>query len=64
MWIVAITAAHARLIHAALQEGSVHVDFILDLSVGVIQALIEQRWHVSIRQRFTKFVLLGERRTT
>ena len=64
MRIVTIAAGHARLIHAALQEGSVHVDFTLDLPIGVIQALIEQRRHVSICQRLAKFVLLGERGAT
>ena len=39
--VVAITAGNPGLVHLALQEGAMHKDFVLNLSVRVIKALIQ-----------------------
>ena len=40
--VVTIAAPDASGIPAALQEGSVDIDLILDLAIGVVQRLVEQ----------------------
>ena len=51
MWIVAVGTADAVVVHLALQEGAVDVDFVLDLSVGEIQTFVKQGRPVGIQQR-------------
>ena len=57
MWIVAVRAGNARRIHTALQERAIDIHFIEDLPVGEVQALIEQRRQVRVRQRRAVLVL-------
>jgi len=49
--IMAITAAYALLEHAALHEGSVDIDLLQDLAVGVVEALAQQGRHEVLLKR-------------
>ncbi len=42
MGIVTISAADAFVIHPALYKGTVHIDFVLDLTIGVISVFLQQ----------------------
>ena len=57
MWIVAIGAANARLVHSTLQERAVHIDLVECLPVGKVQAFVEQCWHVGVCERLAVFIL-------
>ena len=41
VWIVAIVAAHAVVVHLALHERSVDVDLLFDLAIVVIEAIFK-----------------------
>ena len=62
--IVTISAGHTGLIHLALHERPVNIDFVEYLAVGEIQILIEQRQHVRVRKRLTVFVFRRHDPTT
>jgi hypothetical protein len=47
---MAILTYDPGFIHLALKEGSVHIYFILDLSVWEIEILVQQRGPVGIQQ--------------
>ncbi len=51
MGVVAVAAGHAGLIHLALQEGAVHKDFVLNLSIRVVKPLIQRRQQVVFDQQ-------------
>ncbi len=51
--IVAVAAAHALAVHPALDEGAVHVDLGLDLTVGVIQVFAQQLRLEVVQKRTT-----------
>ena len=59
MRVVAIAAGNAGAVHAALQKRAVH-DFIENLTVSEVQALIEQRWRVEIKKVVTRLHTLGQ----
>ena len=59
--IVTITARNARPVHLALQERAVHVHFVEDLSIRVVQALFEQSRSMRIEERITRPVVVFER---
>ena len=58
MRLVTIAAGHTRVKHPALDEGAVLVDFIFDLSVGVVQIVIEQCDPVVVADRLAMDVIL------
>jgi len=41
VWVVAVRAGDAGPVHLALKEGSVDVDLVQDLAVGVVEPLRE-----------------------
>jgi hypothetical protein len=43
MGVVAVAARDAGMVHLALQKRPVLIYLILDLAVGIIQALVQQR---------------------
>src|SRR5262245_14928633 len=51
VWLVAVRAAHARLVHPTLAEGAVFVDFAELLSVGVVEIGGEDRGEVVVVER-------------
>ena len=58
--IVAVGADHALLSHAALQEGSVNIDLLLDLAVGVVEVFFQQAQVVGVQQRGSMDVVLAD----
>ena len=60
MRVVAIGAGDARVIHAALQERAVFVDFAVDLPVGVIKARLEQRRQIAVEIGLARRRVLGD----
>ena len=48
--VVAVAADHARAVHPALEERAPHVDLVEDLTVRVVQALLEERGAVAIEE--------------
>ena len=59
VWIVTVTANDTCLIHFALHERSVHVDLFIDLTVGEVQMLIEQRNDVGVAEQRAKLIIFG-----
>jgi len=55
--VMAIRAHDSRPIHLALKKRAVDVDFIIDLSISVIEALLQNRNSVSLVDRLP--VLIG-----
>ena len=60
--VVAIRTAHALRVHLALEKGSVLVDLVPDLPVGVVQALVEERRAMRLQERLAVGVLRGDDR--
>ena len=58
--VVAIAAGDSGGVHSALQEGAVDVDFILDLAIRVVEALVQQRGPESVQQRIARMVVVAE----
>ena len=46
--LVAVGADDPLCVHTALKEGSMHIDFIEDLAIGVVKSGIEQAQQVSL----------------
>ena len=40
--VVAVTTSDSRVVHLALQEGSIDIDFIQDLPVGMVERISQQ----------------------
>ena len=49
VWLMTVTAGHPGVMHLALYERAVDVDFVLDLTVGVVQALVQESGQVVIQ---------------
>ena len=49
--VVAVTAGNPGLVHLALQEGAMHKDFVLNLPVRVIKALIQGGQQIVLDQQ-------------
>lgn len=59
MRLMAIAAGNAGRKHSALLEGTVIIDLVLHLSVGLIKSVVEQRDKVSVGQRPARHPILG-----
>ena len=64
VWLVTITAGDTRLIHLALQEGTVDVHLVINLAVGEIHAVIKAPRHVVIHKSLTMHIVTGNRATS
>src|ERR1700722_1697738 len=53
MRLVTIAARHALVEHPALDERSIFIDLALDLSIGVVKILIEQRHPIVVSHWLT-----------
>ena len=60
VWIMAIAAGDAGAIHPALQEGAIDVDLVEHLTVGMVETLLEQRWHVACHEDLAVPVGVGD----
>ena len=58
--VVAVRTAHARRVHAALDERSPDVDLVLDLPVRVVQALVEPCGQEIVEERTPGAIRLRE----
>ena len=56
VWLVTVSAAHAFMVHFALQERSVDIDLFLYLAVVVIETFFQQGWTVAV----VKLLAVGE----
>ncbi|MNQ84947.1 hypothetical protein D3C85_1000930 [compost metagenome] len=63
MRIVAVRAAHAGRVHAALGEGAVLEDFLVNLAVDFVQASAQGRGQVVVIQRTLGAIAVAQRRT-
>jgi hypothetical protein len=48
VWVMAVRARHTAGEHLGLEEGAVFVDLVADLSIGVVQAVVQQRDPVGV----------------
>ncbi len=62
--LVAVTAGHARGVHAALQPRAPDVDLVALLPVGVVQAGLEQCGQVVVEEGLSGAIAFGDLRTT
>src|SRR5262245_66074281 len=58
--VVAVAAGDARRVHLALEERAVLVDLVVDLTVGEIETLIEERRTMGVEQRMSVGVALDQ----
>ena len=61
--VVTVTACHSLLRHSALQEGSVDIDLIQDLTVGEVEPVLYEGWGELVEERLAVRRGLDERRT-
>ena len=57
MWLVTVAARHSGMKHPALDERAVLVNFILNLSIRIIEVVIEQRDPIVIAHRLAMHVV-------
>src|SRR5215469_1119860 len=62
--IMAVAAGHPAGEHLALAEGSVFVDLIFDLAVGMVEPAIEQRDEMRVGERAAWQPVFGKLGTT
>ena len=60
MWLVAVTAAHAPVVHLALEEGTVHVDLVELLPVGVVSAASKELRTVAVQEGLACAIFGGQ----
>ena len=60
--VVAVRAGDAGRVHLALEERAVLVDLVLDLAVGEVEALLEERRPVRLQERLAVDVVVGDDR--
>ena len=53
MRIMTICATNPTLIHLALKKRSIHIDFITNLSVWIIEVRIQEGRHIVIKKRLS-----------
>jgi len=58
MGVVAVGTGDTLGVHPALQERPVDIDLLLNLTVGVIEALLQKRQAMGIPDGSTEFVIL------
>ena len=57
VWVMAVGAGHAGLMHLALNERTVDVYLVADLSIGPVKRLLNDSQAVGIEQRLARVVL-------
>src|ERR1043166_1917062 len=58
--VVAVAAGDASTVHLALQKRPVLIHLILDLAIGIIEALLQQRRTMGIHKRSARYVAIVE----
>jgi len=58
--VVAVAAGDTSTVHLALQKRPVLIHFILDLAIGIIEALLQQRGTMGIHEWSARYVAVVE----
>ena len=61
MRIVAVRAGYATTIHFALNERSVLIIFLKDLTVRIVDAFSQKAWHVCVQKWLTRPIIIRDR---
>jgi hypothetical protein len=48
------------MIHLALQERAIDIDFLLHLAIGMVQPGFEEAWQMGLHERTAREIVFGE----